>query len=1013
MKSTIWHFRVPLAFFAATIAIDSFPLFAQDLPSVKTAPPGLDQLLPHIPVVPPAESLKHFRVEPGFRIELAEAEPDVADPVDVAFDEIGRMYVCELWNYPGVPKAGEPLGRIRLLTSSHNDGVYDRSAIFAENLRWPSGIICWDGGVYVISSPDIWYLKDTKGVGKADEFKKIFTGLNGRTYEIGNSLRWGPDNRIYVCGSYAGGNLRKVDSKEAGQRSRDFRFDPRTNVVQPVSGAGEWGMTFNDWGDRFNCDATHLAHHAVLPREDLARNQFLAVPSVVERCIGEWTPVFPISRPEPWKAVRQNFWKKWVNSNQDMNAGRFPETELSPQGFATSACGLTVYRGSVFPAEYLEDGFIGEPANNVVVRLRFREQAGPSVTASRAPGNETREFLASTDNRFRPVNFANGPDGCLYVISMYREIIEDETAIPNDILKHYDLYSGRDLGRIYRIMPTDFKRRPLPKLAGATTTELVALLGHGDSWVRETAQRLLYQKQDRGAAESLRQFVAESPTAQGKIHALWTLRGIGELDEPSVLRAAGDAEPHVREQAVILAGPLLKQSTALQEMVTALADDPSGRVRFRVAFAALDLPDQIAIRTLITIARRDADDVWARTAIASAVPQQAGTLAAALVFDAEFLKRDSAQVLLGLLAQSGGARHDTMEVATILRVVTGASLEAHSDWRVALLRQLADGLNRGGSSLTEQLSKLESTSNEMKGRLDGFFGAALKTAADATKLERERIEAVQLLGYAPLATVSTTLDALLDPKQAPPVQLAAVRALSAHGEPEVAQTLLARWRTLGPSVRPDVIEALFRRGGRLPALLDAIQAKKFPVAELVPSQRNRLLKNADPAIRARAEKLLVAEVSADKQQLIDRYKSEVLKLAGDLERGCIVFQNNCAICHRPEQGQPPGPNLATLEDRSPQTLLVAILDPNREVKPTYVNFVLTTQDQQDFSGVVVNESANSVTIRRAGGGEDTVLRGNIATLRSTGLSLMPDGLDAAISYQQMADLLRFLQTLKD
>ena len=126
-----------------------------------------------------------------------------------------------------------------------------------------------------------------------------------------------------------------------------------------------------------------------------------------------------------------------------------------------------------------------------------------------------------------------------------------------------------------------------------------------------------------------------------------------------------------------------------------------------------------------------------------------------------------------------------------------------------------------------------------------------------------------------------------------------------------------------------------------------------------------------------------------------------------------MCQDNCAICHKPEQGQPPGPNLATLEDRSPVTLLVAILDPNREVKPNYVNFVLTTRDQQDFSGVVVNESANSVTIRRAGGGEDTVLRGNIATLRSTGLSLMPDGLDAAINYQQMADLLRFLQTLKD
>jgi putative membrane-bound dehydrogenase-like protein len=993
-------------------ALGAVPLRADDAPKGNAQSAEFDKLLHHIPVVPPLESLKNFRLEPGFKIELAASEPNVSDPVDIAFDERGRMYVCELWNYPGVPKPGEPLGRIRRLTSSHNDGVYDQSTIFAENLRWPSGIICWDGGVYVISNPDIWYLKDTTGNGKADVRKRIFTGLSGQTYEIGNSLRWGPDNRIYVCGSYAGGSLHRVDAEDQGQHSRDFRFDPRTNICEAVSGAGEWGATFNDWGDRFTCDATHFVHHAVLPREDLARNPYLAVPSVQEDCIADWTHVFPLSPPEPWKVVRQEFWNKWVNTNSDMNAGRFPPTELAPHGFATSACGLTVYRGSAFPEAYNGSAFIGEPANNVVVRLQLTEQDGPAFVAKRAPDNESRDFLASTDNRFRPVNFANGPDGCLYVVSMYREIIEDESAIPDDILKHYDLNSGRDLGRIYRVMPEGSQRPPLPKLAGAETDELVALLAHPDSWVSETAQRLLYQKQDHGAVPALRKLVAESLTPQGEIHALWTLAGLGELDEASVLRAANDSDPHLREQAVILSRPFLGNSATLCERIIALADDDSARVRFRVAFALTDLHDPNAIGALASIARRDAASQWIRTAVATAAPRQSGALISALLGDSQFLNSAGAADLLGLLAQSAGARHDSTEVGTILGAIAGSALEAHSDWRVSLLRQLAEGLARGGSNLPEQLDKLQSGSPELKTALAGFFGMAEKTAGDRSKPEDQRIEAVQLLGFAPLADVSKTLDTLLDSKESPPIQMAAVRALSAHNDPLVARTLLARWATLGPAVRPDVIEALFRRSDRLPALLDAIEAKKFHAGELTPARRDQLLANRDPAIRSRADKVLGALESSDKQQLIERYKQGILKFSGDANRGQIVFHNTCSICHKPDRGSAPGPNLATLEDRSPVTLLVAILDPNREVKPSYVNFLITTQDGQDLSGVIVNETATSVTLRHPGGGEETILRSNIKSLRSTGLSLMPDGLDATLNYQQMADLLRFLQTMK-
>lgn len=967
----------------------------------------------------PKASLATFRVEPGFHVELAAAEPQVTDPVDVTWDEDGRMYVCELWNYPGEPKAGEPLGRIRLLRSSKGDGVYDRSTVFADNIKWPSGVFCWDGGVFVLSSPDLWYLKDTTGAGRADVKRKVLTGFRGRTYEVPNSPRWGLDNRIYLSGSYAGGNVSSVlpDGRLSEPvNARDFRFDPRTGRVESVSGGGEWGQTFDDWGDRFACDATHLVWHPVLPRDQLAHNPYLAVPSVHEMSIGEWTQLFPVSKPEPWKVARQQFWSRWVNTNSDMRAGRFPKTELAPHGFATSAAGITIYRGSAYGADYRGDAFIGEPANNVVIRLKLRPD-GVGVKAERPArdAEQKREFLASTDNWFRPVNFANGPDGCLYVVAMYREIIEDETAIPGDILKHYDLYTGRDHGRILRVAPDGFRLPAAPRLGEATTEQLVGALAHPDAWRCETAQRLLYQRQDRSAVAPLRALVKTSPTPEGKIRALWTLHGLHSLDEPSVLQALGDADPHVREHGARLAGELASPSPAVAKAVIAAAKDADARVRFRAAFALGSVTGDEAIGALAAIAGRDVDDRWTRTAILAAVPDRAGLLLGRLAGDAEFRKHEGAAELLGGLADVVGACNNGDEISQVLALLSGdengrGGLSGDAVLQRTVLRRLAEGLTRSGGSLAHHLSRGGRPTPPF---LLAIFEQARSTARDPKQRTSDRVEAVRLLANAPAEVSGEALAALIDPAQPAAVQLAAVRSLSAQDGPKVAEVLASRWRALGPSVRPDVLDALFRRADRLPKLLDAIENRSIAPAELEPRRRDALLHSEDPAVRQRAEKLVAQPISSDRKAVIDRYRAQVLKLTGDPARGEVVFRNTCATCHHPEHGERVGPNLATLEDRTPGTLLDAILDPNREVKPTYVNYVVRTNDGQDLDGVIASETATSITLRRAGGGEDVLLRTNIQSVRSTGISLMPEGLDTGIDYQQMADLLRYLQVLKD
>ena len=978
---------------------------ALSLPASVSAQNDLKQHLVRIPPTDPADSLRSFRPEPGLRVELVAAEPLVSDPVDIAWDEDGRLYVCEIWNYPGEPKPGDPLGRVRLLTSSKEDGRYDRSVVFADGLRWPGGVACYDGGVFVLSSPDLWYLKDTDGDGKADLKQKVLTGFGGKTYEVANCPRWGPDNYLYLSGSYAGGTVSVLDADGRptgpGIRSRDFRFDPRTRTLEAVSGGGEWGQTFDDWGERFACDATHLAWHPVLPRNELAHNPHAAIGSEQEMSIPQWTVLFPVSAPEPWKATRQQFWQRWVNTSRDMNAGRFPPTELAPHGFATSACGITVYRGSALGLEYLGDAFVAEPANNVVVRLELRAD-GVGIKAQRPPRDveSKREFLASTDNWFRPVNFANGPDGCLYVVAMYREIIEDESAIPEDILKHYDLYSGRDRGRILRVSPEGFKPFELPRLGSVGMGELVAGLDHADAWVRETAQRLLVNRRPAGAAERVRRLVSAARRPQGKVHALWTLRGLGALDEATVLAALADQHPRVREQAVRVARDLAGKSQAVPQRLAALADDQEIRVRFRAAMALGLVEGPAATDALLRIVRRDGADPWVRSA---ALASAAGRAAAMF----EQLAGDSDADVLAGLAQQVGARNDSREVAAVLAVLTGP-MAGRGDVQGATFRQLADGVSRAGGSLSDHFAGAAPPP-----AVTELFDRARHTAADAAAKERARVEAVALLAHLPPGEAEPLLADLLAPRQPPAVQVAALRALSARPGRAAADVLLARWSELRPAVRPAAAEALFRRPERLVALLNAVERKQIATADLDPQRRDQLLHDDDAALRARAQALFGAGVAPDKRDLVARYTRQVAGLTGDHSRGADVFRAQCAACHRPERGEAVGPNLATLQDRSPATLLTAILDPNRDVKPAFVNYVVRTKDRQDLGGVIGAETESAITLRQALGVEDVVLRANVERLRSTGRSLMPEGLEAGIDPQQMADLLAWLRELRE
>jgi putative membrane-bound dehydrogenase-like protein len=971
----------------------------------------LKKLLPRTKPLEPAEALKSFRLEKGFRLELVAAEPNVVDPIALAFDEDGRMYVAEMIDYPDKPSPTHPpQGRIRLLEDTKGNGVYDKSTVFADKLTWPGGVAPWKGGVFVCTTPDIFYLKDTDGDRKADVRRVVYTGFKlGKAEDIANGLMLGLDGKIYGVTSFNGGDIRPADRPDAvpvSVRGRDFRFDPRTGVFDAISSAnGDFGNTFDDGGNRFVCNSGMLLKHLVLTGDYLARNPHLAVTRVHQDVAQGKDRVFRISPPEPWRVVRQQFWQRWVNTSHDMRAARFPPRELAPTGYVTGGAGATLYRGSAFPEGYYGNAFIGEVAGNVVVRLLVRPD-GVTFTCDRA--EEGREFLASTDTWFRPVNFANGPDGCLYVLDMYREVIEDPSAIPADILKHLDVTSGSDRGRIYRIVPEGFRRPRPPRLSAATTTELVAALERRDAWWRETAQRLLTERQDKSAVQPLRRLARSAEFGPTRLHALWTLEALAALDEATLLQALNDPEASVREHAVRLSEGRLSESAPLRERVFALADDPAPRVRFQVAFSLGGLTGDRAIATLARIARRDAADPWIGTAVLSALPELSAPLLQMLIADHAFVKQPAAGEFLGTLAGVVGGRKQTGEVLAALDAVFRSDRQGADRLRRVIVTGLGEGLGRTGGSLGEFL-RTAAPSPQTAAALAKLFESATKIAQDEGQPPATRVEAVRLLSHAPFETAAPVLADLLTARQAQALQLAAIQALSALPRAEVGNLLIEHWPAFSPAVRREAAEALFSRADRLPALVRALERREIPVGDLDPVRVQALRKHPDQALHQRAEKVLAATPRTDRKQVVEQYRP-ALALKGDAKSGAALFEKHCTTCHQlGGKGRSVGPDLATVLNRTDEELLTAILDPNREVKPNYVNYTLATTSGKVITGIIAQETATTITLRRAEGVEDTVLRNQVEQLGSSGLSLMPEGFEKQLSPQQLADLLRYVR----
>jgi putative membrane-bound dehydrogenase-like protein len=966
----------------------------------------------------PGEAAGTFRTRDGFQLELLAAEPLVTSPVAMEYDENGRAYVAEMRDYPYTDRSTDkpntertsdlPIGRIRILEDSDGDGRFDRSTIFADGLSWPTGLALWRGGVYAAATPDVWYLKDTDGDGRADVRRRVFTGFHKFNIQaVINNLRWGLDHKIYGAGSSNGGLIRRGDSSDSApvkMSGNDFRFDPKTEEFELLSGGARFGQAFDDWGHRFICDIRNPIRHAVIDDRYLRRNPFLAVVSPLEdvALAGDTLPIYRISRPEPWRILNA----RRLAADPTIAS---PRSETVAAGYVTSACGLTFYRGSAYPSAYYGQAFIGEVAANVIHRQRLRPE-GLTFRSERI--DRGSEFVASTDNWFRPVNFTNAPDGTLHVLDMYRETIEHPWSIPEDIKKDLDLESGRDRGRIYRLAPPGFRPRRPPRLGKASSHELVAALENPDSWWRDTAHRLIYERQDQGCVALLRDLLHRRapdprtgpPTAAlARLHALWSLQGLGALSDHDVLAALGDPLPEVREHAVRLAESRAGESRALLEAVLALAGDRNIRVRGQVALSLGGFADDRATSALAVIAEQVPDDPWTRLAVVCARPDRAVSVIEALVGGAG-APLPAVEALAGVV----GARRNDDEIRRALDAVAPAAApekDAKRRSRRALVVGLCEGLRRHDLALAQVI---ERAGPHVAGWISELVREGAALAADAKAPIRERVGSIRLIGMGTSREARNVLAGLLGLQHPQEVQLAAIDALGRASGPEIPSILLAVCRGSTPAVRAAIVHQLLARNERSGALFDAIAAGILTPSDIPLGRRAMLLRAGDAKIRERAAALLAPVAPAARGEVMKRYRA-ALEIKGDRARGHSVARRVCLSCHQTRgEGNDAGPALETIEHRSAEEVLLHVLDPNREVSPNYYEYVVMLKDGRVTTGVIAQENPTSLTLRRADGAGETILRADIDELASTGKSLMPEGIENQVTVEEMADVLAFL-----
>jgi putative heme-binding domain-containing protein len=955
------------------------------------------------PVKTPDEAARSMTVPPGFKVEVVASEPAIVNPVAMTFDEKGRIWITESLEYPRL-SAGPGRDRVKVLEDTDGDGRFEKVTVFAEGLNIPSGIAVGHGGVWVANAPDILFLQDTDGDGKADRTEVVATGFGRKdTHELPNSLTWGPDGRLYGWnGVFNPSRVVSKNGKAYEFTCAIFRIDPRTREFDLFceGTSNPWGIAIDPEGSFFSsaCVIDHLWH--------------LAETGYYIRQGGPYPPhTWPMGSIVSYKHQKAAY------------------------------CGINYFDSPAYPPEYRGKLYMGNiHANGINVDKIKRNgstyQAEPDA-----------DFLLANDAWFMPVSQKTGPDGSLYVLDWYDRYhcYQDANRDPEGI--------DRLHGRLYRIRYKETPRRVNFDLSKLDDAGLIDLLKSENSYDRETAQRLLTERQaeqpglSTGAKlESL--VLDEKAPRPGRMHALWVLVGSGPLDPAFHRVLLKHADPTFRAWGVRAAGNQARAKTltdaTIRQTAASLRTDPSPGVRLQVAIATRKLLDEAeVVPHLLEILAKSGDDrliphiVWQNL---HTLPEERLGTVAEQIGDIVGAGPNQAitTILPRLIARLLAFRSpDSQLLASLLRrLMETKDREAIRDAVDRLtnhLRRAGKGEGKGkpgrlGRDLIEALRPAidagrgdDPTRNDLL-ILTAYCGhaagldAARSILKDPLGNDGTRALAFEAISFnEPIETVRPLIGwVLADPSASLSSEARSriIAALGIRNEPEVASAILEAYPRLAPELKSRAIELLTQRPEWSKELLAKVASKSIPVHAIDVNQVRKLQSIKDPEI-ARLVKSLWGTVRTERnrqrEQVVRQMRGHLASTPGDPKAGEAVFKKICAQCHKIYgEGQEVGPDLTSNGRNDFNQLVSNVFDPSQVIGDAYESTTIATQDGRVLTGLLVEEGADHYLLKLQGGKVETIPRSQVDEMKTVSVSLMPEGLENQMSPQELADLFAFL-----
>jgi mono/diheme cytochrome c family protein len=657
-------------------------------------PPPVQKVRDIAPPLSPEAEMKTFFLPPSYHVELIAAEPLVQDPIAIDYDADGRMYVLEMTgfaNSKSMEDSKEPIGRVVVLEDTNDDGRMDKRTVFFEGLVLPRAMKPLANGVLIGEPPNLWFVRDTDGDGKGDTKELIrndYGRVDGNLEHNANSLYWALDNWLYTS------------EHDWYLRLKGGKFE----IAKTLS-RGQWGVSQDDAGRIYRNTNTEALFADIVPAKYFVRN-----PNLV-RTRGAYERLLDPDKTAIWP----------VRPTRGINRG-YREGLLRPDGTAAYYAGVSspvVYRGDRLPSELQGNAFVVDSPTNLVHRLIVSDDGSGRIAAYDA--YPKGEILASTDERFRPVNLYSAPDGTLQVVDMYRGVVQDvyfQTEYLRDYIVQHQLELPVGKGRIFRIVHDSTKRGPKPSLSKETPAGLVQYLSHPNGWWRDMAQQLLVQRGDTSVAPALVLLSMQAPDYRTRLHALWTLDGLDAIEVPTVRHALSDPAPEVRASALRLSERWVREdgragADTLRQAVIAAVTDPNWQVRRQLAATLGELPAEQRLDPLVTLLDRDGDDAILVDAAVSSLPGQESTVltrllansggqsanagaasgaggAAAAGAAAGAANTDAIAMLAGAITKGG----DRAQLQQLIAEATASTRAAAQ--RLALLRGVDAGMSAGG-----------------------------------------------------------------------------------------------------------------------------------------------------------------------------------------------------------------------------------------------------------------------------------------------------------------------------